>query len=109
MIHSRNSRQKKLHWHKIKGPACAEPTYKVSKLLIYRFVLRDAHFRGDALGHKSLNHIAFLNVIEVLEIDTAFHAVAHFARIVFEALERTNLAFADLHRHRASDEHRNRA
>jgi hypothetical protein len=57
-----------------------------TKLLNYQISLRDSHFRGDALGHKGLNHVAFLYVIEVLEINTALHSVAHFAGIVFEAL-----------------------
>src|SRR5579864_2210405 len=53
-------------------------------------ILRDSHFRRDALGNKGLNHVALLYVIEVLEVDTAFHAIAYFAGIVFEALERTD-------------------
>src|SRR5882672_1391829 len=55
--------------------------------------LRDTHLRGNALGHKSFNHIALLYVIEVLEIDTALHAIADFAGIVFKALERTDFPF----------------
>src|SRR5580765_3642085 len=59
--------------------------------------LRNSHLRCDALGHEGLNHVALLYVIEVLEVDTALHAVAHFAGIVFEALERTDSAFVNLH------------
>src|SRR6478672_5478341 len=69
----------------------------ITRLLNYQFVLRDAHLRSDALGHKGLNHVAFLYVIEVLEVNTALHAVADFAGIVLKTPERTDLAFVNLH------------
>src|SRR5262249_33918718 len=51
----------------------------------------------DAFGHKGLNHVAFLDVVKVADGDTAFHAVADFAGIVFEAFERRDFSFINLH------------
>src|ERR1017187_4048711 len=51
-----------------------------------------SHFlRGE--GFKK---VAFLQIAESAETDTALHAVGDFAGIVLEALERTDLAFVDL-------------
>ena len=44
------------------------------------------YFRRDALGHECLDHVANLDVGVVGDRDSAFHAVAHFAGIIFEAL-----------------------
>jgi hypothetical protein len=49
--------------------------------------LSDTHLRSDPLRHESLNHVALLYVIEVLQINAALHAVAYFAGIVFEPSE----------------------
>src|SRR6266571_5036623 len=42
-----------------------------------------------------LDHVAFLDVLEVLDRDAAFEALLDLARIVLEALERSDLAVVD--------------
>src|SRR4051812_5249509 len=41
---------------------------------------------------EALDDVADFDVIEVGNADTAFHTVAHFAGIIFETLERPDLA-----------------
>src|SRR6266852_2815134 len=69
--------------------------YSITKLLNYQF-LSDSHFGSDALGDKGFNHVAFLHVVIVLDVDTALHAVTHFAGIILEPLERPDLALVNL-------------
>jgi hypothetical protein len=80
----------KCNWRqKVRVRLAPNPITKFTKLPDYQFVfaLGDSHLCGDALGYKRFNHVAFLYVIEVLEINTALHAVANFAGVVFEALQ----------------------
>src|SRR6476646_9165305 len=67
------------------------PNYSITNFV------SDSHFRGDAFGHEGLNHVSFFHVIEIGDVDAAFHAIAHFAGVVFKALERADPAFVDLH------------
>src|SRR5262249_50248015 len=76
---------------------CALEIYQLTNLPNYQIVLRHSDLRCDALGDKRFDHVAFLYVIEVGDVDAAFHAVAHLAGVVFEALERADLAFVDLY------------
>src|SRR5947208_8088272 len=58
--------------------------------------LRDSDFGGDFLGYEGLDYIASLYVIEISDSNAAFHAISDFAGVVFEALQRANLAFVHL-------------
>src|SRR5215472_8906501 len=70
------------------------PNYSITQL---PNPLRYPDFGRDPLGHERLNHIALFDVIEVRDVDAAFHAVADFAGIILEPLERADLAFVNLH------------
>src|SRR5262249_56535562 len=59
-------------------------------------VSRHANLGCNSLRHKGLNDVTFLDIIRITDVDPAFHAIAHFAGIVFEALERANFAFIHL-------------
>src|SRR5579864_6894973 len=53
-------------------------------------------FRRDPLGHKRFNRVTTLNVVIVADCNAALHAVANFAGIILEALQRANLSFVHL-------------
>src|SRR4051812_29785789 len=51
---------------------------------------------GDVLRAIALDDVTLLHVIEVLDLDTALEALAHFPHVVLEALERRDRAVEDL-------------
>jgi len=51
------------------------------------------HFRGHALGHECLDHVANFDIAVVCNRDTALHAVGDLAGVVFESAQRSDLAF----------------
>jgi hypothetical protein len=53
--------------------------------------------RGDLLDLEELQLITFLDVVVVLELDTALEAFAHLAHVVLEALDRVDFAGVDHH------------
>ena len=55
------------------------------------------HFGCDALGHKSFNHVADLDVTVVRDRDTALHSVRDLAGVIFEAAQRPDFAFEHHH------------
>src|SRR6202789_4397253 len=61
-----------------------------------RFGGQRSEIGGQFLSGEGLDDVAFLDVIEVAQADAALHAVGHFADIVFDALERADLALEDL-------------
>src|SRR5216117_800873 len=51
---------------------------------------------GDLLRTVALDHVVDFDVVEVLDADAALEALAHFTRVVLEALERRNRALVHL-------------
>src|SRR5581483_2635878 len=62
-----------------------------------QIALHYPYLRRYLFRHESFNHIALLYIVEIGDIDAALHAVANFAGIVFEALERADLALVNLY------------
>src|SRR5258708_34012290 len=54
--------------------------------------------RGDLFDHVALDLIADLDVVEILQTDTALKAFAYFRGVVLESPQRRNVAFPDYHR-----------
>src|ERR1700733_7598551 len=54
-------------------------------------------FRSNFRSDKGFDHIAGLDVAVVSDGDAAFHAVRDFFGVVFEAAQRSDLAFEDFH------------
>src|SRR5215471_18662248 len=70
---------------------------KNSKISNFKFeILGDADLRCNPLRHERFDHVAAFYVVVIADSDTALHTVAHFAHVILEALERTNLAFVYL-------------
>src|ERR1700730_892655 len=61
------------------------------------FILHPSSFLqfrcGDLFDDVSLDLIANLHVIEILETDTTLIALAHFGRVLLEAPQRSDVAF----------------
>src|SRR5271155_1345028 len=54
-----------------------------------------SQLRRHPFGHKCFNLVPNLDVIKVVDPDTALHAAGDLLRVVLEALERTQLALED--------------
>ncbi len=54
-------------------------------------------FVSHPLHDEGLDNVALLHIVEIIQRDTALHAGAHFADIVLEAAQRTDLA--GMHHH----------
>src|SRR5581483_2808884 len=52
-------------------------------------------FGGDAFSHEGLDDVADFNVAVIGDGDAAFHAVANFAGIIFEATQGADLSAED--------------
>src|SRR5579883_2317348 len=55
-----------------------------------------AQVGGHLLGGEGFKQVALLEIAKVGNADTALHSVCDFSGIVFEALQRSDLAFEDL-------------
>src|SRR5213596_2545476 len=53
--------------------------------------------RRDFLDHVVLDLVANLDIVEILEADTALETFADFGRIVFESTQRRDVAFPGNH------------
>ena len=53
------------------------------------------NFGGYLFCHEGLDYVANFDVAVVRDRDAALHAVTYFACVIFEALERADLAFED--------------
>ena len=66
-------------------------------LLIHQLRLGSNQLAGYFLRTESFDHIANFDIAVTGDANSALHAIANFADIVFESSQRTNSAFKDDH------------